>query len=147
MVQTRRPDETVFDYALKGNLADFYREEIDERKRFGYPPFNTFIKISLEGLKSEVRVQMEKLKADLSGSPASDQGAEKVQQYELSIFEAFHPGVGRKYTVHGLLMLPHGSWPASARTSGEVRPDTVLTQKLRALSPQFTIKIDPDTLL
>jgi len=25
IIQTRRPDELIFDYALKGNLADFYR--------------------------------------------------------------------------------------------------------------------------
>ncbi len=133
IVQTRRPDEVVFDYGLKGNLADFYHEEIAERKKYGYPPFHTFIKISLEGPKIEVRAKMEELKADLATLSVENSNE---KQYDLSIFEAFHPGAGRKYVVHGLLMLPYGVWP-----------DVVLTQKLRSLSPQFTIKIDPDSLL
>lgn len=123
LVQTRRPTESIFEYALKGNLADFYREEIDERKNLGLPPVNTFIKISLEGSKVEARAKMDKLRNDLL-------------PYELNTFDAFHARVGKKYIVHGLIMMPREKWP-----------DTTLVQKLRSLSPQFSIKIDPDSLL
>jgi primosomal protein N' len=123
LVQTRRPNETVFDYAPKGNLADFYREEIDERKKLGLPPINTFIKISLEGVKADVRAKMEKLQNDL-------------RPFQLNIFEAFHARTGAKYMVHGLIMMPRTEWP---------QPD--LVAKLRALPPQFLIKVDPDSLL
>lgn len=131
MVQTRRPDEKIFEYALKGNLADFYRDEIDERKRFGYPPFNTFIKISLQGNKLVAKEKMEKIKKDLA-------------PYDMNIFEGFHTGPDKKYIVHGLIILLRGKWPFD---SAHDKPDPILLSKLRNLSPQFSVRIDPDSLL
>jgi hypothetical protein len=52
------------------------------------------------------------------------------------MFDAFHPGMNRQSIVHGLFMLQRHSWP-----------EPVLLEKLRSLSPQFVIKIDPETLL
>jgi primosomal protein N' len=123
IVQTRQPEQTVFDYALKGNLSDFYREEISVRKSLGYPPFQTFIKITREGTKVEARKAMEDLKKYLA-------------PYEVSLFESFHRGTDKNYTVHGLLMLERDEWV-----------DKTLLSKLRSLSPEFQIKIDPDSLL
>lgn len=150
LVQTRRPEEKIFDYALKGNVSDFYRDEIAERKRFGYPPFNTFIKITLEGNKLETRAKMEKLKEDLTKPSVSTDGRptpterEFREPYDLNIFEAFHSGPSKKYVVHGLLMLPRGKWSFN---SVQDKPDPILLSKLRALSPQFSVRIDPDSLL
>ena len=62
IVQTRVPGEKVLDYALKGNLIDFYREEISAREAFNYPPFTTLIKVSLAGTRSAVLKEMDKLK-------------------------------------------------------------------------------------
>jgi primosomal protein N' (replication factor Y) len=39
MIQTRNPTLPIFDYILKGNLLEYYRDEIQERKELGYPPF------------------------------------------------------------------------------------------------------------
>ncbi|MDQ5949381.1 MAG: hypothetical protein QG589_507, partial [Patescibacteria group bacterium] len=58
LVQTRQVNTKIFDYALRGNLADFYRDEIDERKQVGYPPFVTYIKLTIEGEKQTVKKQM-----------------------------------------------------------------------------------------
>ncbi|MBI4155805.1 MAG: hypothetical protein HY507_01060, partial [Candidatus Zambryskibacteria bacterium] len=55
VVQTRREDRRIFDYALHGNLIDFYRDEIEERKLVGYPPFATHVKITLEGEKNKMK--------------------------------------------------------------------------------------------
>ncbi len=123
IVQTRQPDQHVFDYALKGNLSDFYREEIAVRKSLGYPPFQTFIKISREGKKVEARKAMEEAKKFLT-------------PYEVSLFESFHKGTDQNYVVHGLIVLEQDQWI-----------DKNLLLKLRALPPDFMIKIDPDSLL
>lgn len=123
IVQTRQPEHNVFDYALKGNLSDFYREEISMRKSLGYPPFQIFIKISREGTKVEARKAMEEVKKFL-------------KPYEMSLFESFHKGTDRTYVVHGLIVLERDEWI-----------DKTLLQKLRGLSPEFQIKIDPDSLL
>ncbi len=123
IVQTREENTKIFDHALRGNLIDFYRDEIEDRKQIGYPPFVTYIKITLEGDKVTVKNQM------------TDIG-ELLKPYELSVFEAFNPGAKSKFMMHGLISLPRGKW-----VDGE------LLAKLRALPPQCAIKIDPDTLL
>lgn len=127
IIQTRQenssPGYKIFDYALHGNLIDFYREEVAERKEIGYPPFVTYIKITLVGEKNTVKKQMAET-------------AEFLKPHILSIFEAFSSGGNQKYTVHGLLSLSKGEWPNYA-----------LLEKLRNLSPKFIIKVDPDTLL
>jgi primosomal protein N' (replication factor Y) len=123
IVQTRQPNQSVFEYALKGNLSDFYREEIAIRKSLGYPPFSTFIKISREGNRAEIRKAMEELKT-------------YCKPHDMSLFESFHKGPQHMHIVNGLIVLPRGEWI-----------DKPLLQKLRSLSPEYQIKIDPDSLL
>lgn len=123
IIQTRQEKTNIFTHALRGNLVDFFRDEIDERKTFGYPPFTTYIKLTIEGDKSSVKKQM----ADISTY---------LEPYVLSVFDAFKPGPKQKYTAHGLVTLPKGTWV-----------DEVLLSKLRGLPPSVSIKIDPDTLL
>ena len=123
LVQTRQPDLPLFDQALSGNLIDFYRDQIAERKNLNYPPFVKFIKLSIQGNKVAIKKQMEEIAAAL-------------KPFELSVFEAFNPGPQNKSVVHGLLSVSPESWPEKG-----------LLEKLRVL-PQFVqIKIDPDTLL
>ncbi len=121
--QTRQENPKIFDYALRGNLMDFYRDEIEERKEIGFPPFTTYIKISLEGEKTHIKKEMEKT-------------VEYLKPFEMLVFDAFNPGSKSKYTVHGLISLPHGKWV-----------DKNLLDKLRGLPPSFMIRIDPITLL
>ena len=123
MVQTRRPEEKIFALALSGNISDFYREEIAERKQFGYPPFNTFIKLTLQGSKADVRKKME-------------HAAGLLKPYELNIFEAFHRGVDRSYILHGVIIIPREKWV-----------DKNLLEKLRMLPQEFAVNVDPENLL
>jgi primosomal protein N' (replication factor Y) len=123
LIQTRQEDTKIFEHALKGNLMDFYRNEIDERKLLGYPPFNTYIKITLEGDKNTVRKEMEKVK-------------EFFLPFKLQIFDAFIKIVKNKHVVHGLVYMEKNSWP-----------DKNLLEKLKQLPPQFSIRIDPGSLL
>ena len=123
LIQTRQEDTKIFDYALKGNLMDFYRNEMEERKSLGYPPFNTYIKITLQGDKNSVRKEMEKIK-------------EFFLPFKLQIFDAFIKKIKNKHVVHGLVYLEKGAWP-----------DKNLLEKLKQLPPQFSIRIDPGSLL
>jgi primosomal protein N' (replication factor Y) (superfamily II helicase) len=54
IIQTRDIKQKVFDYAIKGNLVDFYREEISDREKLNFPPFTILIKITIIGTKDEV---------------------------------------------------------------------------------------------
>jgi primosomal protein N' (replication factor Y) len=123
IVQTRIPSERILDYALKGNLIDYYREEIAAREAFSYPPFVTLIKISLAGTRAAVTKEMEKLKEYLS-------------PFTLEIFPAFLEEARGLFTMHALIRLPREAWV-----------DRGLLQKLISLPPQFRIAVDPESLL
>ena len=51
IIQTRFPELPIFDNVLRGNISGFYKEEIESRKIFQYPPFKLLIKITKEGKK------------------------------------------------------------------------------------------------
>ncbi len=123
VVQTRKADEKVFEYGLKGNMSDFYRSVIDERRKFNYPPFSTLIKLTLEGRKDEIVRQMEEAQTFL-------------EPHEVDVFPAFTHTVKGNYVLHGLMRLENERWV-----------DASLVEKLRSLSPSVTIKVDPETLL
>ncbi len=123
LVQTRLPGEKVPEYVVKGNLIDFYRDEIAGRERFRYPPFTTLIKISLQGTRVAVTREMEKLKTYFTS-------------FETEIFAAFAEGSRGAFTMHALLRLPRGRWP-----------NLDLLKKLLALPPQFRVEVEPESLL
>lgn len=123
IIQTRQEKTTIFDHALRGNLMDFYREEIEDRKSIGYPPFTTYIKVTIEGEKQTIKKEMEEI-------------VQFMKPFELQVFDAFNPGSDRKHLIHGLVSLESGTWPHDA-----------LLAKLRAIQPHCTVRIDPATLL
>jgi primosomal protein N' len=123
LVQTRDPEQRLFEYAVKGNLADFYRLTISERRTFGYPPFTTMIKLTIEGKRTEVIENMKKVQ-------------EILDPYIVDVFPAFTHTVRGDYILHGLIRIPRGQWV-----------DSKLLAKLRALPPSVAVRVDPESLL
>ncbi len=123
LIQTRDASQKVIEYAAKGNLAEFYREEINNRKELQYPPFSMLIKITFSGEKKKVADEMDKLEKYLD-------------PYPVSIFPAFTPFAKGKYSMHALIKIPSGSWV-----------DRALLEKLLNLPPFFNINVDPESLL
>ncbi len=123
VIQTRKSDEKIFEYSLKGNLIDFYRNEIEERKKFNYPPFTTLIKLTLEGKKEVIVKEMEMVQ-------------DILDPYEVEVFPAFTHTIKGNYILHGLIRLQTKKWP-----------DIDLLNKLNELPQSVTIKVDPETLL
>lgn len=128
MVQTRKPDEKVFDYGLKGNLSDFYRTTIASRKIFNYPPFKILVKITIEGKKDEI--------AEMMGEIQKDIGEGESGGYDLEIFPAFTATVRGQSIIHGLLRIDPMKWP-----------DMKLINILRNLPPNISVKVNPESLL
>lgn len=122
-IQTRRPLEKVFEYGLKGNLSDFYRSVIGERKRFEYPPYTIIIKITLEGDKTVISREMGELQAHFL-------------PHEIEVFPAFTSTVRGSSLIHGIIRIPEGQWP-----------DMELISKFRNMPPEISIKINPESLL
>jgi primosomal protein N' len=123
IVQTRKSNEKVFEYGLKGNMSDFYRESIEERKKYNYPPFVNLIKLTIEGKKDEIIKQM-------------DDAQNILDPYEVEVFPAFTNTVNGNHVLHGLIRIPFDKWP-----------DSILIEKIRSIPPSIIIKVDPETLL
>jgi len=123
LVQTRDIEQKILKYATSGNLADFYRDEIKERKILNFPPFSILIKITLQGDKKNVLTGMEELQKIMG-------------PYEIDVFPAFIPITKGKFSMHGLLKVKQKGWV-----------DKDILEKLHNLPPQYTINIDPESLL
>ncbi len=123
LVQTRKADEHVFEFGMKGNISDFYRATLAERKQFQYPPYSTLIKITIEGKKESIAAAMAEVQALLAPR-------------EIDVFPAFTAAVRGNSIIHGLIKLSEGGWPNSD-----------LLEKLRTLPPNVKVKVDPESLL
>ncbi len=123
LIQTRNTEEPVFTFAEKGNLIDFYRQEIIDRETYDYPPFTVLIKISLSGEKTKVEEAMSRV-------------GEFLKEYDVSLYPAFTPMARGLFTMHALIKIGRARW---------VEPS--LYEKLRSLPLAFRIAVDPESIL
>jgi primosomal protein N' (replication factor Y) len=123
VIQTRSRDQDLFDYAVKGNLVDFYRDEIEARKALRYPPFTTLIKLTAKGPKPKVVEDMKMIE-------------EVFADYSPLVFPAFIESINNKSIMHALIRIEHKQWV-----------DEKALEKLLALPPYFAVNVDPENLL
>ncbi|MEK7180404.1 MAG: hypothetical protein AAB706_02925 [Patescibacteria group bacterium] len=123
LIQTRNPDQLILDYAIKGNLIDFYRDEVTIREKLRYPPFSIIIKIAIRGRKNTVENLMEKLKGEF-------------QEYMGDIFPTIAGPTEKAYGLNLVMKIPRDKWV-----------DRNLVQKLRSLPPSVLVEVDPESLL
>lgn len=122
-IQTRKSDNKIFEYASKGDLVNFYREEIAERQFLGYPPINLLIKISLRGKINIIKKEVESL-------------AEMFKEWSPETFPAFIPIIKGLHRANILLKLPYEKWI-----------DRKLLDILLSLPPQVEVRVDPEDIL
>jgi len=123
LVQTRNIENHLFDKAISGNTTEFYRQEIFDRKKFNYPPYSLFVKISLLGGRNLVEKQMESIIKIFKGE-------------NVLVLDGFTAVAGKRYSSHALMRFKPQEWP---------RKDIV--EKLLSLPPYFKIEVDPESLL
>jgi len=123
VIQTRKPEEKTFEFAARGAVSDFVRHALAERRQFEWPPYAALIKLSIEGKRDAIALEMEKIKAFLA--PA-----------EVSVFPSFTAGTRGNSVLHGLIRTTTGSWP-----------NAELLSKLRSLPPFVSVNVDPESLL
>jgi len=123
LIQTRNPDDIIFNYIKSGNLLSWFQEELQERKNLHYPPFSTLIKITTASSAATLPKHIAFLE-------------EKLEEYKPKTFPAFTPRARGKEVLHTLISLPKGSWP-----------DKKLVEILQKLPPLYAIHIDPEHLL
>ncbi len=129
LIQTRLPEggqHTLFNNVIKGNISGFYREEIETRRQFQYPPFKLLIKITKEG-KNEVTLKEEALEIE-----------KKMKKWSPLSYPAFIPKKKGLYSRHILLKTEPQGWPREQRE---------LHQMLASLPPTWKVDVDPESLL
>lgn len=122
LVQTRTKETEVLAHAKQGSVETFYTEELELRKKLGYPPFATFIHLTWQG---------------------SPEAVAKLEREVVSKLEGFSPSLYKNPTapqqkpiMYGLIRLSEGKWP-----------DQKLTEALRTLPPSVRIMINPDKII
>jgi len=123
LIQTRNAEQHVFRHAATGHISDFVREELAERKHFGYPPFTTLIKISRTGERDALIKDMAQLRATLAA-------------YAPVVYHAPTNTPRGKNEMHALIKIPRENWP-----------DEALLRLLSVLPPAFAIDVNPASIL
>ncbi|NOY35838.1 MAG: hypothetical protein GXP44_02895, partial [bacterium] len=133
LIQTRLPEGSkhpLFVNATKGNISGFYREEIETRRQFQYPPFMLLVKITKEGSNKEA-LQEETKEIE-----------EKLKRWNPLSYPAFIPKTKNLYARHILLKTSPEDWPPTR--SAETKE---LYNILSSLPLSWKVNIDPESLL
>lgn len=133
IIETKNEDDEILHAVKSGNLTSLIKEELENRKKLGYPPFKRFIKISRLADKEETLKTKKYL-------------AQTFQEYSPEIFSGFVTKLRDKYVTNMLIKTNPPNWSLKElSTTGNI--DENLYQKLSLLPPIFNIFIDPDDLL
>ena len=133
IIQTKNEKDPAMQAIKSGNLLSFVRDEIEDRKKLGYPPFKRFIKITHFGNKEEAQ--------------KARRGLEEVfKDYNPEIFSGFISRLKGKYATNALIKLEPRKWSLSEISAGSSINET-LYAKLTSLPPAFEVSVDPEDLL
>ncbi len=132
IIQTRIPENPILEHILNGNVLPLYREDLKERKQFGYPPFKRLIKITFTGSAPDTEKARSFIDRYLGG-------------YEPQIFSAFVGKVKGQYVTNTVIKIDPSLWPLPIDDKKTI--STHLSENLYRLSPAFAINVDPEDLL
>lgn len=133
IVQAKNEEDGAILAIQKENFLSFVREELEDRKNLGYPPFKRFIKITFKGDKAETTKAREALK-------------EVFRDYNPEIFSGFIPKTKNKYATNLLIKMEPQKWSLpSLSISSSI--DETLFSKLTSLPFSFQVSVDPEDLL
>lgn len=133
IIITKNPNDPAL-LALKNeNLLAYARDELEDRRALGYPPYKRFIKITHLGNKDESTIARSHLR-------------EVFAEYEMDIFSGFVGKLKDKYSTNALIKLDRKLWSLpSLIVGGSI--DMKLLEKLYMLGEEFKVNVDPDSLL
>ena len=133
LIQTKNEEDPAIVAIINENLLSFTREELKDRKSFGYPPYKRFIKITYLGDK-EKALEAKKILKDL------------LVDYDPEIFSGFIAKQKGKYSTNALIKMDIKKWSLPEISAGSSINQNLL-EKLLSLPPQFEITVDPEDLL
>jgi primosomal protein N' (replication factor Y) len=127
LIQTRNADSPLLRTMTGGGLLEFYRNEIEVREKLQYPPFMTFIKLTIQAPKDHAMKILDGLQDALS-------------EWEPSVFPAFTATVKNEAVINMLIKLKNNYWEKDPE-SEEIR------QILQNLPREITVHINPESML
>lgn len=133
IIQTKNNKDKAILAVKARNLLSFVREELEDRKRLGYPPFMRFIKISFLGDKTETQKAKKILEDTFEG-------------YSPLIFSGFVARLKGQYITNALIKLDSKKWSLPELSAGSII-DKNLSNKILSLPSTFEILVDPEDLL
>lgn len=123
IIETRQPNSRPIQNIVLGTPSEYVRDELAERRTYGYPPYATFIGLEWRGTEARCAEEAARVKQLLAG-------------YDIVgplPPEAVLRGV---YRARATLRLEPNAWP---------EPD--LLARLRSLPPSITCTVDPDDIV
>ena len=123
IIQTRNPNNNLIGLAADGNIGNFYQYEIENRKKFDYPPFVKFIKITI----SEKKQHIQKISEDIK---------KILKEYNMSVYPSIYSKIRGNETMNFLISIPNDGWI-----------NVELLQKLRSFPQKFSIEVDPENII
>lgn len=122
LLQTRQAYSLLLQNALRGDYSSYYREELENRQIFKYPPFETLIKFSIEGKKEDIVAIAEPM----------------IKKEDLGLFEIFPVFTpGKK----GLILT------AILRKSKNETTKKLLSEYIKTLPPSIKVDVAPESIL
>lgn len=122
LIQTRKIDEEIFRYIISGNLAEFIRLELEDRKKYDYPPFSILIKIIIKGTEKGVDRELESLR-------------EFLKEFELIEYPIVRESTKTKITKGVLIRFNRKDWP-----------NKKLVEKLKLLPIYYKIVVNAENI-
>lgn len=120
--QTRLEHELI-NKVLEGNLADFYRDEFLERKRYNYPPWTVLVKFTIMSTPQKIENEIVELK--------------KYLDPYLVLFSPLRIRTKKgTYEASGIIKVPRDKWP-----------DKELSEKILCLPPYIKVWTHADSTL
>lgn len=126
IIQTRLTNQNIFINAINGNRSNFYKEELANRARLGYPPFKKLIKITKEA--KENNLLQKEIKAI----------ADKLKKWNPVAYPAFIKKIKGVYVWHILIKIDNNQW---------LEQKNELNAVLQSLPISWKINVDPESLL
>lgn len=126
IIQTRYKDEEILQNIRERNLIKFYKNDIENRKKFIYPPFGNVIKVSYESSVKEYK---------------------EVKKYLSETYSDWNPIIkeslvgGGKVGITMILKIKRDAW-----SSYTLKLQKDLLENLKILPSYWEIKINPSSL-
>lgn len=129
VIQTFHPQHPIIQLSAKGDFFTFYQQEMGQRKKWGYPPFQRIIRLIFSGKKEE------------SVQQKAEAFLQKLQQKLPPTIKAYpvvacgYAKIKDRFRFHSLLFTP--------QIKGVIDPIVRLKQSFASSSFSIFIDVDP----